>query len=68
MFHITQQSHGQGGSFVKLIQLEQDDWAVIVRSESGGRLYHRYIGPDFSKAQETFAQEAAKISSPEQAL
>lgn len=61
MFRITKHAEGQRGAFVKLVHLDTDDFAVIVRSQSDGRLHHKYIGPDLSKAEEIFNVEIAKF-------
>jgi hypothetical protein len=61
MFQIAKQARGDRGSFVKLIQLDTDDFAVIVRAPSDVRLHHRYIGPDPTKAEEIFSAEAGKL-------
>jgi hypothetical protein len=65
MFQIARQIEGGGGSFVKLVQLDSDDFAVIVRYPSEGKLYHQYMGPDFSAAEEIFNREVEKIASRE---
>jgi len=62
MFQITKQAQGQCGSFVKLVQFEGDDFAVIVRYPDDGRYHQKYIGPDFFKAEEVYAQELEKIT------
>ncbi|MGO9570445.1 MAG: hypothetical protein ACLP5H_23185 [Desulfomonilaceae bacterium] len=62
MFQIAKQARGDRGSFVKLIQLDADDFAVIVRAPSDVRLHHRYIGPDSSKAEEIFSAEVGKLN------
>jgi len=64
MFHIEKHAEGDHGAFVKLIQLDGDDFAVVVRSPSDGRLHHRYIGPDRSKAEEVFSSEVSKLPVP----
>jgi len=61
MFRIQNHAEGDRGAFVKLIQLDGDDFAVVVRSPADGRLHHRYIGPDSSKAEEVFNAEASKL-------
>jgi hypothetical protein len=61
MFQTIKQAEGNLGSFVRLIKLESDDYAVIVRVASDGRLHQRYIGPDLSKAEETFSSEIARL-------
>jgi hypothetical protein len=61
MFRITKHAEGDHGAFVKLIQLAGDDFAVVVRAPMDGRLHHRYIGPDPSKAEEVFTTEVAKL-------
>ncbi len=58
MFQIARKAEGRGGAFVKLVQLDTDDFVVIVRSASDGRLRHVYFGPDFMKAEEVFEKEA----------
>jgi hypothetical protein len=45
-----------------MVRLDTDDYAVIVRSPLDGRLYHKYIGPDLTKAEEIFNAEAEKLS------
>ncbi len=62
MFQIAKQALGDRGAFVKLIQLDADDFAVIVRAPSDVRLHHRYIGPDPAKAEEIFNAEAGKLN------
>jgi hypothetical protein len=62
MFQIAKQARGDRGAFVKLIQLDADDFAVIVRAPSDVRLHHRYIGPDPAKAEEIFSAEAGKLN------
>jgi len=62
MFQITKQARGDRGSFVKLVQLDADDFAVIVRAPSDVRLHHRYIGPDPAKAEEIFNAELGKLN------
>jgi len=64
MFHVEKHAEGNHGAFVKLIQLDGDDFAVVVRSPSDGRLHHGYIGPDRSKAEEVFNSEVAKLPAP----
>lgn len=59
MFQIAKQTEGPGGAFVKLVHLESDDFAVVVRYPSDGRLHQRYIGPDFMKAEEIYGLESA---------
>jgi len=61
MFQVTRNAEGGRGAFVKLIQLDSDDFAVIVRTPEDGRLQHRYIGPDLSTAEEVFASEVRKL-------
>jgi hypothetical protein len=63
MFQIAKQAEGIGGSFVKLVQLESEDFAVIVRVPRDSKLHQRYIGPDFMKAEEVFNQELMKVKS-----
>ena len=53
---------GAKGAFVKLVQLDTEDFAVIVRSQMDGRLHHKYIGPDQSKAEEIFLSESEKLN------
>ncbi|MBI5250141.1 MAG: hypothetical protein HY912_11665 [Desulfomonile tiedjei] len=62
MFNITKQALGDDGAFVKMIQLESDDFAVIVRFPSDVRLHNRYMGPDVSKAEEVFNTEVSKFA------
>lgn len=62
MFSITKQAQGKRGSFVKLVQLDTEDYAVIVRPPSEGRLQHRYVGPDLSKAEEVFETEMVRLA------
>jgi hypothetical protein len=64
MFCITKQAQGKRGSFIKLVQLDSDDYAVIVRPPSEGRLQHLYVGPDLAKAEEVFDMELDKLSDP----
>jgi hypothetical protein len=66
MFRITKHVEGQQGSFVKLVHLDTEDFAVILRSPSDGRLHHKYIGPDLSKAEEIFNVEIARLIATEQ--
>jgi len=61
MFRVTKHAEGGRGAFVKLIYLDSDDFAVIVRAPEDGRLQHLYIGPDSSKAEEVFAGEVRKL-------
>lgn len=61
MFSITKQAQGKRGSFVKLVQLDTEDYAVIVRPPSEGKLQHMYVGPDLSKAEEVFETEAGRL-------
>lgn len=58
MFQIARHALGSGGAFVKLVHLESDDFAVIVRYPNDGRYHHRYIGPDFYEAEDVFLREA----------
>ncbi|MCX5873716.1 MAG: hypothetical protein NTY51_10875 [Deltaproteobacteria bacterium] len=62
MFQILKQTQGVRGSFIRLIKLGVDDYTVLVRSSDDGRLHHRYVGPDFSKAEEVFTSESERIS------
>ncbi len=62
MFQIAKQARGERGSFVKLIRLDADDFAVIVRAQSDVRLHHRYTGPDPAKAEEIFNAEVGKLN------
>jgi hypothetical protein len=66
MFQVAKQTGGRKGSFVKLVQFESDDFAVVVRYPSDSRLCQRYIGPDFYKAEEIFSAEVDKITAEEQ--
>ena len=61
MFQVAKQARGDRGSFVKLIRLDTDDFAVIVRAPSDVRLQHRYVGPDPTKAEEIFSAEVGKL-------
>ncbi len=61
MFTVTKHEEGPKGSFIKLVQLESEDFAVITRSPGDGRLHHKYIGPDVAEAEEVFQTEAGKI-------
>jgi hypothetical protein len=61
MFQIAKKTQGPGGSFVKLAQLDSDDFVVVVRRPREVRLTHRYVGPDFYKAEEMFDQEGARL-------
>jgi len=61
MFKVTKHAEGGRGAFVKLIYLDSDDYAVIVRTPEDGRLQHLYIGPDLSKAEEVFVGEVRKL-------
>jgi hypothetical protein len=63
MFQVARQAQGSGGSFVKLVELESDDYAVVVRYPSDSRFHHKYIGPDFMKAEEVFGEVVAEIDS-----
>lgn len=63
MFQIAKKTQGPGGSFVKLVQLDSDDFAVIVRYPGDIKLAHRYVGPDFYKAEEIFDQESQSLHS-----
>jgi len=62
MFRIGKQAKGARGAFVKLVELDSDDFAVIVRYPSDARLHHVYIGPDFAKAEEMFDNETGKVA------
>ncbi len=62
MFHVTKQALGDDGAFVRLVQLDSDDFAVVVRGSSDVRLHNRYIGPDLSKAEEVFNAEADRFA------
>lgn len=62
MFTITKQVEGHKGAFVRLVQVEGDDFAVITRLPNDGKLQHRYIGPDLAKAEEVFQTEASKFT------
>ena len=63
MFQITRQATGSSGGFVKLVKLDEDDYAVIVRYPADGRLHNRYMGPDSNKAEEIFTSEVRKLTS-----
>ncbi len=62
MFTIIQHAEGARGSFIKLVQLEGDDFVVVIRDPQDGRLKHRYIGPDQAEAEESFMIESEKLS------
>jgi hypothetical protein len=62
MFTVIRQALGDDGAFVKLVQFDSDDFAVIVRLSSDVRLHNRYIGPDLSKAEEVFGSEAGRFA------
>jgi hypothetical protein len=61
MFEILKQTDGVRGSFVRLIRLGADDLTVLIRSAGNGRIQHRYVGPDSSKAEEVFNLESERI-------
>jgi hypothetical protein len=61
MFAITRQAHGKRGAFVKLVHLDSDDFAVIVRFPADGGLHNRYIGPDLTRAEEVFDTELGAL-------
>lgn len=61
MFTITRQAHGRQGAFVKLVRLESDDYAVIVRPPGEGGLQNRYLGPDLSRAEAIFDKEVGSF-------
>jgi hypothetical protein len=61
MFTVTKHEEGPKGAFIKLVQLESEDFAVITRCSGDGRLHHKYIGPDLTEAEEVFQMEAGKI-------
>ncbi len=63
MFRITKHAEGQRGAFVKLVHLDTDDFAVIVRYPADGRLPTNTFGPDLSKAEEIFNVEIAAAGS-----
>ena len=65
MFQVTKQAEGTGGAFVKLVRLDEDDFAVIIRHSTDGKLHNRYIGPDSNKAEEVFISEAKKLGADE---
>jgi hypothetical protein len=62
MFQIAKQARGERGSFVKLVHLDSDDFAVIVRYPSDSKLHHAYIGPDSSEAERVFDKEVAQVT------
>ncbi len=66
MFQIAKQFSGDQGSFVKLVHLDSEDFAVILRSASDGKLHHLYIGPDQHKAEEVFEGAVQNVASKEQ--
>lgn len=68
MFQIAKEVHGDNGAFVKLAQLESDDFAVIVRSAPDGRLQHLYIGPDQRKAEEVFEGAREMLAAKDEAV
>lgn len=68
MFQIAKEVHGDNGAFVKLAQLESDDFAVILRSASDGRLQHLYIGPDQRKAEEVFEGAKERLTTTDEAV
>ncbi|MGC8602442.1 MAG: hypothetical protein ACP5VS_01995 [Desulfomonilaceae bacterium] len=47
---------------MRLIKLGNDDFTVLMRAPADGRIYHRYVGPDSTKAEEVFIAESQKIS------
>ncbi len=61
MFQILKQTEGVRGSLVRLIKMGADDFTVLYRASSDGRIYHRYVGPDSTKAEEVFILESEKI-------
>jgi hypothetical protein len=61
MFEILKQTDGIRGSFVRLIRLGKDDLTVLVRSSGDGKIQHRYVGPDSSKAEEVFNLESQTL-------
>jgi hypothetical protein len=61
MFTVTKQTHGKRGAFVKLVVLDSDDYAVIIRSPDEARLHQRYVGPDVANAEEIFQAESEKL-------
>lgn len=61
MFQIVKQTGGKHGAFVRLVRLDSDDFAVIVRHAQDSRLHHRYVGPDQTKAEEVFDQESSLL-------
>ena len=62
MFQIAKQAQGERGSFVKLVHLDSDDFAVIVRHSSDDKLHHVYIGPDSSEAERVFDREITQVT------
>ncbi len=50
---------------MKLVHLNSDDFAVIVRHPGKGRLHQRYVGPDLTKAEEVYGEESKKIVDPQ---
>jgi hypothetical protein len=65
MFQIVKHAQGSKGAFVKLVHLDSDDYSVIVRLPEHGRLHHKYIGPDWTKADEVFQVEASRLNVPD---
>lgn len=66
MFEIMRQAEGSRGAFARLVRLDADDYLVIVRLAEDERLHHRYVGPDWSKAEEVFRQECDKLETSPQ--
>lgn len=64
MFNVTKEVLGENGEFVRLVQLDSEDFAVIVRLPSDVRLHNRYIGPDLSIAEDVFEAEVAQLRDP----
>jgi hypothetical protein len=58
MFQIAKRAQGPGGAFVKLAQLDSDDFVVVVRRPREVGLAHKYVGPDFYKAEDVFNKES----------
>lgn len=65
MFQIVKHTQGSKGAFVKLVRLDSDDYSVIVRLPEHGRLHHKYIGPDWTKADEVFEAETSRLNMSE---
>jgi hypothetical protein len=65
MFNIARKAEGRRGSFVSLVHLDSDDFAVIIRYPDSSALRHLYVGPDYSIAEEVFTSAANRVTSGE---